>query len=115
MLELDDDALLREAEAIRAVEQRFADALSGSLENVTSISPFLKEMDLSLISQDHDWRAIITALNQLPGQHEECKKVALVKYMQYLNARQEVVKTLYSSRMLAKAQSESDGTPPTSI
>ena len=109
MLELDDEALLREAEAIRAVEQRFADALSGSLENVTSISPFLKEMDLSLISQDHDWRAIITALNQLPGQDEESKKVALVKYMQYLNARQEVVKTLYSSRVIAKHRAQNEG------
>ena len=111
MVELSEDALLREVEAIRAVEQLFADALSGSLENVTSISPFLKEMDLSLISQDHEWRAIVTALNQLSRPFEEYKKVALVKYMQYLNARQEIVKTIYSIRraMQSKAERPADG------
>jgi hypothetical protein len=98
LCELSDDALLREAEAIRAVEQRFSDALSGALSEVTSVGGFLKEVDLSLISQDHDWRAIITSLNGMPAAFEEFKKVALVKYMQYLTSRQEAVKTLFAHR-----------------
>ena len=96
--ELADEALLREAEGIRAVERRFSDALSGQLEEVTTVSSFLKELEPSLISQDHDWRAIIAALNGIPKLHEAYKKLALVKYMQYLRSRQEVVRTLYANR-----------------
>jgi len=95
---LGDDELLREAEAIRRVEQRFADALSGSLEDITSVGPFLMGIDPSLISHDHSWRSIIGALNETEKPCEAYKKVALVKYMQYLTSRQEVVKNLYVNR-----------------
>lgn len=95
---LSDEELLREAEAIRRVEQRFADALSGSLEDITSVGPFLLGIDPSLISHDNSWRAIIGALNETEKPCEAYKKVALVKYMQYLTSRQEVVKNLYVNR-----------------
>lgn len=95
---LGDEELLREAEAIRAVEQRFADALSGTLEDITSVGPLLRAMEPSIISQDHGWRSIIGALNEATGISETYKKIALVKYMQYLASRQEVVKSLYANR-----------------
>lgn len=98
LVELPDESLLKEAQGIREVEKRLAEALSGTLEDVTSISPFLKELDLSLVSHDHQWRQIIGALNATPRQFEEYKKIALVKYMQYLTARQDVVKTLHRNR-----------------
>lgn len=95
---LGDDELLREAEAIRAVEQRFAEALSGTLEDITSVGPFLKTIEPSIISQDNGWRSIISALNGVDGGDETYKKIALVKYMQYLASRQDVVKSLYANR-----------------
>ena len=95
---LDDNELLREAEAIRAVEQRFAQALSGTLEDITSVGPFLKTMEPTIISQDNSWRSIITALNSIDQVPETYQKIALVKYMQYLTSRQEVVKSLYANR-----------------
>jgi len=95
---LSDDDLLREAEAIRAVEQRFAEALSGALEDITTVGPVLKTMEPSIISQDNNWRSIISALNGVELISETYKKIALVKYMQYLTSRQEVVKSLYSNR-----------------
>jgi hypothetical protein len=95
---LSDNELLREAEAIRAVEQRFAEALSGALEDITTVGPMLKNMESSIISQDNSWRSIISALNSLDRIPETYKKIALVKYMQYLTSRQEVVKTLYANR-----------------
>ena len=102
LVEMGDESLRREAEAIRQVEQLFNDALDGSLRDVTSMSPFLKEIDINLISQDHDWRAIITALNALDGSFEDFKKVALVKYVQYLAARRQAVTAIYASRKHAK-------------
>ncbi|NCF28239.1 MAG: hypothetical protein GWP69_12710 [Gammaproteobacteria bacterium] len=100
---LSDDELLREAEAIRAVEQRFAEALSGTLEDITSVGPFLRTMEPSIISQDNNWRSIIRALNGVDRMPETYKKIALVKYMQYLTSRQEVVKSLYANRQSGKA------------
>lgn len=97
-----DETLMREAEGIRAVEKRFSDALSGVLKDVTSISPFLKELEMGLISQDHDWRQIMMALNQTDRSHEEFKKIALVKYMQYLTARQETIQSVYASRQATR-------------
>lgn len=95
---LGDEELLREAEAIRAVEQRFAEALSGTLEDITSVGPLLRTMEPSIISQDNSWRSIIGALNDSEHVPETYKKIALVKYMQYLASRQEVVKSLYANR-----------------
>lgn len=106
---LGDDELLREAEAIRAVEQRFAEALSGTLEDITSVGPFLKTMEPSIISQDNSWRSIISALNGVERIHETYKKIALVKYMQYLASRQDVVKSLYANRHPRNASEAKSG------
>ena len=105
LVEMDDRSLRREAEAIRHVEQTFNNALDGSLDDVASISPFLKEIDLNLISQDHDWRTIIASLNSTSEPQESFKKVALVKYVQYLAARRQAVTAIYSVRR-ETAQSE---------
>jgi hypothetical protein len=102
LVDMTDDALRREAEAIRKVEQMFNNALDGLLRDVTSISPFLKEIDPNLISQDHEWRTIIAALNASNEPHEPYKKVALVKYVQYLAARRQAVTAIYSARRGAK-------------
>jgi len=110
---LSDEELLREAEAIRAVEQRFNAALSGTLEDITTVGPLLKTMEPSIISQDHNWRSIIGALNDADVIPETYKKIALVKYMQYLTSRQEVVKSLYSNRQPRESGEArpSNGTP----
>ena len=98
LVEMNVLSLRREAEAIRHVEQIFNDALNGTLHDVTRISPFLKEIDLNLISQDHDWREIVRSLNSTTEPQESFKKVALVKYVQYLAARRQAVTAIYSIR-----------------
>ena len=104
LVELADDDLLREAEGIRKLEQRFSEILSAAMESGSPVGPVLKALDLSLVSQDNDWRVIIGALNGLNEQHEEFKRIALVKYMQYLTARQDVIRTLYSHRQRNRAE-----------
>jgi hypothetical protein len=106
---LTDDALLREADAIRAVEERFSSVLSGALEDITTIGPKLKSMEPSIISQDNGWRSIIAALNAFDEIPASYKKVALVKYTQYLAARQELVKCLYANRH--EREEDASGTP----
>lgn len=108
LVDMTAESLRREAEAIRQVEQVFNDALDGSLRDVTRIGPFLKEMDLSLISQDHDWRAIIGTLNAIDEPHEPYKKVALVKYVQYLAARRQAVTAVYAIKRGARSDGGAD-------
>ena len=102
LVEVSDDQLLQEAEAIKQAEKRFADALSGVLANIEEINDLLKETKLAVISQDNDWRPIISALTSVPAGFEQYKKIAMVKYMQYMVSRQEIVKGLYHHRQIHK-------------
>ncbi len=103
LVKLNTVALRREAEAIRQIENMFNDALNGALTDITSIGPFLKDIDPSSISQDHDWRELMIALNKIGRDFEEFKKVALVKYVQYLAARREAITAIYTDRQTSKS------------
>jgi hypothetical protein len=109
LVDVPDTDLLNEAEAIKQAERRFSEALSGVLANIADINQFLKEIDLSLISQDNEWRAIISALMPVPASFEHYKKIALVKYMQYLVSRQEIIKVLHEHRQKQKESAASGG------
>ena len=109
LVDAPDETLLREAEGIRRIEQRLEDALSGVLEEATSIGGFMLELDMSVVSQDHDWRTIMMALNDAGPETEEYKRVALVKYIQYLNARQQVIRSIYGLRHRAMRAEQRNG------
>lgn len=90
--------LRAEARTIKEVEKRFVDILSRSIEEPKSINRSLREMDTLIFSQDHHWREIINALNETTDDYDAYRRVALVKYMQYLSARQDIIKHLYSEK-----------------
>ncbi len=102
LVDVSDEDLLKEAAAIKKAERRLAEALSGVLDDSSRINDVLKEIDLSLISNDNDWRTIISALMAVPASNERYKKIALVKYMQYLVSRREIVKGLPLHRQIHK-------------
>ncbi len=95
-----DKDLLKQASDIKMAEQRLADSLSSVLEDSSRINDVLKEIDLTLISNDNDWRTIISVLMAVPASYESYKKIALVKYMQYLVSRQEIVRGLHLHRQV---------------
>jgi len=99
--------LQKEAHTIKDIEKRFVAILSRSIEQPASISRSLKELDTSIFSQDHGWRNIIGALNDGGKEFNPIRRVALVKYMQYLSSRQELIKYLYSEKK--KPTSETQG------
>jgi len=90
--------LRKEASTIKEVEKRFVAILSRSIENPESINQALRELDINIFSQDHNWRNIIAAINKGGDELNPYRKVALVKYMQYLASRQDIIKYLYSER-----------------
>jgi FHA domain len=98
MVKFSVDELRKEAKTIKEIEKQFVSMLSKSIEDPESINRALREMDAQIFSQDHGWRAIIAALHSGDEELNEFRRVALVKYMQYLSSRQEIIKYLYSEK-----------------
>ncbi len=110
LVRLEPEALEREAASIREVQREFVGVLSAALDTPGVIGSALGEMDPKLFSQDHRWREIIAALRHQERDFEEFKRVALVKYLQYLGSRQDVLQSIYSYKHagLQHARSETD-------
>ena len=98
MVKFSTDQLKKEAKTIKDIEKRFVSILSQSIEDPNSINLALRELDPLIFSQDHGWRDIITALNSGDEDYNPFRRIALVKYMQYLSSRQEIIKYLYSEK-----------------
>ncbi|MBM2829361.1 MAG: hypothetical protein HW411_151 [Gammaproteobacteria bacterium] len=90
--------LKTEAHTIKDIEKRFVAILSRSIEDPNSISRAMREIDPMVFSSDHNWREIISALNECGDDYNPFRRIALVKYMQYLSSRQEIIKYLYSEK-----------------
>lgn len=95
MVGLTPQELKKEAKAIKNVEQQFVEILSRSIEEPGSIAKYLRDVDVHVFSQDHHWRDIMRSLDQKDQSYDELRRVALVKYMQYLRSRQDVIKQTY--------------------
>lgn len=98
MVKFSLDQLKKEAKTIKEIEKRFVSILSRSIEDPNSINRAMRELDPLIFSQDHGWREIIAALNNGEEEFNPFRRIALVKYMQYLSARQEIIKYLYSEK-----------------
>lgn len=98
LIHLSASKLRDEAVRIRQVERRFIDMLAQSIEQPRTIGGLLREAGAKLFSQDHQWRSIIEALIDEPHEYDDFKKMALVKYVQYLAARQDVLRSIYLSK-----------------
>lgn len=104
MVKFSTEQLKKEANTIKDIEKRFVAILSKSIEDTSSINRALRELDPVIFSQDHGWRDIISSLNTGNDELNPFRRIALVKYMQYLSARQEIIKYLYSEKK--KTQTE---------
>jgi hypothetical protein len=98
MVKFSTTELKKEAHTIKGIEKRFVTILSKSIEEPGSINRALRELDLQIFSQDLGWRTIIASLNEGGEELDEFRRIALVKYMQYLSSRQEIIKYLYSEK-----------------
>lgn len=109
MVKFSTEQLKKEARTIKDIEKRFVGILSRSIEDTHSINRALRELDPVIFSQDHGWREIVSALNDGDEELNAFRRIALVKYMQYLSARQEIIKYLYSEKK--KLLNEANGEP----
>ncbi len=98
MVKFTPDQLQKEARTIKEIEKKFVAILSKSIEDTNSINRAIRELDPLIFSQDHSWRDIISGLNEGEDEFNPFRRVALVKYLQYLSSRQEIIKYLYSEK-----------------
>ena len=99
LIDRSPDELEHLATQIRKVEKRFAEVLGQSIQDPDSVTELLHEIEIKLFSQDHGWREIVEALNDQGSAYDDFKRVVLVKYMQYLGARQDVLRSLYAHKI----------------
>ena len=98
--------LKRLATNIRQVEKRLADLLAASLDAPGSIGDLLLALDPKLFSQDHDWREFMLEIALADAGFDDFKKLALVKYMQYLGTRQDVLRSIYLDKKYQRASDD---------
>jgi len=98
MVKFSTEQLKKEARTIKDIEKRFVSILSKSIEDTNSINRAIRELDPLIFSQDHAWRDIIGGLNNGEEELNPFRRIALVKYMQYLSSRQEIIKYLYTEK-----------------
>ncbi len=98
------EELWTEAESIKSVEKNLVDILEDALCDARACGPAIQGLGLQIFSKDHDWRTLMQALNEQGDQYEGYKRLALIKYMQYLGARQEILRLIFKMK--------STGRPP---
>ncbi|MGB1881038.1 MAG: FHA domain-containing protein [Gammaproteobacteria bacterium] len=112
LLALSPKELKREAKSIKAVEQNFVDILARSIEQPGEIGRLVRDLDPQIFSNDYDWRAIFKAINQQGSDSDELRRIAVVKYMQYLRSRQDVIKQSYGLKTTATRPEEPQSAAP---
>lgn len=88
--------LWHEADSIKAVEKNLVSILEDALCDASPCGPAIRGLGLQIFSNDHDWRSMMEALNELSDEYDGYKRLALIKYMQYLGARQEVLRLIFA-------------------
>ncbi len=87
-----------ESRTIKDLEKRLMLLLSKTVENPEYIGQQIRQLDMQVFSQENDWRDIFQALNAQGKQCDDLRRLALVKYVQYLASRQSVIKALYREK-----------------
>jgi hypothetical protein len=98
LAQLGDEELGREADGMQRVANHFVDLLARAVELQATVGRRLRGMDLKLFSQDHQWRGIMTALYGQDSDYDAYKRLALERYVQYLNSRQAAVQAIRRRR-----------------
>ncbi|MFT5175136.1 MAG: hypothetical protein ACI8W7_003325 [Gammaproteobacteria bacterium] len=95
LMALTPTELEHNAATMRQVERDFADILAQAVHHPELIGEYFRELETKLFSNDHGWRDIMEGLIRLSPAYDAYKRVALIKYMQYLRARQNIMRSLF--------------------
>jgi hypothetical protein len=96
LFERETQALWEEAQSIKAIEKNLVDILEDALCDGSPCGPAMRSLGLQNFSADHGWRDLIEQLVAADDRYDAYKRLALIKYMQYLGARQEVIRLIFA-------------------
>lgn len=99
------------ARRIHDTERHFSEIIARSLHEPALLGELFRELELKLFSQDHGWRDIIDALARLSPAFDPYKRIALIKYMQYLRARQTLMRCAFVEKTRDDASACLHATP----
>lgn len=108
LYERETKELWDEAQRIKAIEKDLVDILEDALCDGSPCGPALRALGLHRFSADHGWRDLIEQLVLADDRYDAYKRLALIKYMQYLGARQEIIRLIFATKNRNKTA------PPTS-
>ena len=86
--------LQSEASNMRTLERQMRGILEDFQEHGISCTGTLRHLGVGMISKDHEWRAIFIELVETQSTDDAYTEVALTRYLQYLAARQDVIRML---------------------
>ncbi len=78
------------------VEKNLVDILEDALIGTSPCGPATRELGLQVFSNDDHWRELVESLNELGDSFDGYKRLALTKYLQYLGARQELLRLIFA-------------------
>lgn len=107
LMQLSDQELEEEARAIKRAAKRLIGIIANAIEDQTTVGRDLQMMDPKLFTHDHQWRAIMSGLNRQAPKFDAFKKLALVRYAQYLAARHNLTQSIYTERQHQAGRSTS--------
>lgn len=94
LLKLSPEELAEESLALEEVEKCLLAVLSNEAGATGGLPAKMQELMPSTFSHDNQWHQIFAALRDADGDLDECRRTALIKYIQYLSARQDITKAL---------------------
>ncbi len=99
LMEMATDELHREVDEIRRLEKQFSEVIARTLENPSTIAKNMREIEAHAYSRDHDWRNIAAAVNEKDDHWDALRRIVVVKYLQYLHARQDAIAQICVQRL----------------
>lgn len=115
-LHCSDDELRRQIRVIEEVVQRLAGLLGHEEDDIGEL---LRSLDPRVFSRDYDWRGLVGRLKKTGHRYNGHKRVALSKYLSYLQNRRDLLRlirdTRASGRDLGRAISEAGYAPPEGV
>jgi hypothetical protein len=88
---LSEEELRAEQGLCRSVHKRLTTGLLRAIETGTPIERLWREIDVSRISEEHQWQELFYALGDPLQVADEYRRAALVRYLQYLKARRDTL------------------------
>ena len=88
-----------EAKYVTDILKRFASVVIKSIDEPHTVNEFLADLDLKSVSRDHNWRAIFSTLRgQTDAGASNYGRAAMIKYLQYLSFRKQLLEYIYTRR-----------------